>query len=255
MNLKFIFFVIATACMLFSCVPHKKTIYVQNKTQRADSVFALVNHKYLLQVGDNLYVKIMTQDSKTIDLFNFSYSNNTTFQANEMGFHLSGLSIGPDGSITLPVFGQLMVEGKTIDEVKALIQSKVDEYLSDGVANVKLISYKITVLGEVSKPGNFQVSKPDITIFDALGYAGDISDMGDRNNVLLIRKENNKTKVVELDLTDIEVMLNEYFVLYPNDVIYVKPLRAKTLKSTLPTVSLFLSVITTFLLVFSYIQR
>jgi polysaccharide export outer membrane protein len=161
-------------------------------------------------------------------------------------------SIDKNGFIQLPVLGNIQVENKSVPEVSAILQDSLENILSQPTVTVKLVNRFVSVLGEVQRPGHFSYSQEKLTVFDALGLAGDITEYGDRNDVILTRNENDRNLRINIDLTSAELMTSEYYYIRPNDMVYVKPMRKKfwgmrqfpfeILLSTLSTGILFYTV-------------
>ena len=213
----------------------------------------LIAHKkylYKIQPDDVLSVKILGLDPNTTSFFNIE--SNTAFnQYNPAALYLNGYSVNDSGYIYLPIIGPLMVKDLNIEEAASLIQSKVDEHLSKATVIVKLVNFKLTVLGEVKKPGMYNIYNDRVTIFEALGLAGDITDFGNRTNVMLIRQTARGTMLFNIDMTDSELIRSELYFLLPGDVIYVEPLRAKAVRLGVPAAQLILSGISTILLIYT----
>jgi polysaccharide export outer membrane protein len=167
---------------------------------------------------------------------------------------LEGYSIDEEGKITLPIIGGLTVKGLSVDEAQDLIQLNANKYLKNATVIVKLISFKITVLGEVNNPGYHYVYNNQITILEALGLAGDLSPTGSRKNVKLIRQAQGGSEVVLLDLTNPALLKSKYFYLLPNDAIYVEPLKARSRRLNLEHLTLVFSAATTAILILNYLD-
>jgi polysaccharide biosynthesis/export protein len=131
------------------------------------------------------------------------------------------------GFVQLPVLGNIYVKDKSIPEVSTVLQDSLNHILSKPTVTVKLVNRFVSVLGEVRIPGHFSFSQEKLTIFDALGLAGDITEYGDRNDVILTRNENGKNLRIDVDLTSSKLMTSEYYYIRPNDMVYVKPMRKK----------------------------
>lgn len=140
-----------------------------------------------------------------------------------------------DGCIDFPVLGMIPVSGLSTRQCEAVIREKLQAYLNE-VPNVtvRLSNYKVSVLGEVGKPGTYTVDDERITIFQALAQAGDMTLFSDRDDVQLIREDSlGRRNVVHLDLTQADIALSPYYYLQQNDVVYVKPTKAKVRSNTL----------------------
>jgi len=127
-----------------------------------------------------------------------------------------------EGKISYPQLGDIVVADKTVSEVRDIIQSKVDSYLESASVFVKLVNRNITVLGEVKAPGQKLMVKNQLTIFEALGTAGDITDYGNRLSVKLIRELPDGKHVAELNLTDPNIIYSPYYYILPHDIVYVE---------------------------------
>ena len=139
-----------------------------------------------------------------------------------------------DGFIDYPVLGKFSVLGLSTRECEALIRQKLEAYLNE-VPNVtvRLANFKVSVLGEVASPGTFTVTDERINIFQALSQAGDMTLFADRDDVQLLREDSiGRRHVVHLDLTEASIALSPYYYLQQNDVVYVKPTKAKVRANT-----------------------
>jgi polysaccharide export outer membrane protein len=150
--------------------------------------------------------------------------------------------------------GRLTVTNRTIDEVQNLIQTQTDKYLNNATVIVKLTSFKITILGEVRSPGHYFIYNNQATVLEALGMAGDLTPIGNRKKVKLIRQVPTGSEVMLLNLTDARLLQSEFFFMKPGDVLYVEPLRAHTKRSNLEILSVVFSAITTGVLIMSYVN-
>jgi polysaccharide export outer membrane protein len=136
--------------------------------------------------------------------------------------------VGKDGTILLPVIGQVYVSGKTLEEIKNDLQVRVDVYYKDAIIDVKTAGIKINVLGEVNSPGTYTFYQNEVSIFDVLSTSGDLTELANREQIKILRHNNNIVSVHKLDLTSDALLSSEFYMLQPNDVLYVEPLRVKT---------------------------
>jgi len=162
--------------------------------------------------------------------------------------------VDEEGKISYPQLGELKVGDLNVSEIRDILQTKVDNYLENASVFVKHVNRTLTVLGEVNNPGQQSMVKNRLTIFEALGTAGDINDYGNRMDVKLFRENNTGTFVASVDLTDPNIMFSPYYYILPHDVLYVEPAKkvfgAKTMPFTTP-LSMVLSVVSTVLLIIS----
>ena len=136
-----------------------------------------------------------------------------------------GYLVNTDGMITMPILGKIKAQNLTLIELENFLVKKLkdENHLSDPIVTARILNAKFTILGEVNKPGTYNFNEENISILQALGYAGDLTINGKRNNVLIIREENNIKTYATLDLTSKKWFDSPYYYIKPNDVIYVNP--------------------------------
>lgn len=132
-------------------------------------------------------------------------------------------TVDVDGDINYPGIGKIHVAGMTCEALRDFITKEVSKEVKDPVVLVQMINYRINVSGEVTRPGSIYVTSPRFSILDAIAQAGDLTQYGERNNVLLIREENGERKHIRLDLNSPEILSSPYFFMKQNDYIYVEP--------------------------------
>ncbi len=250
---------------LQSCISNKDYIYLQNKSgesHQSDS-FAIKNVEYKLKPGDILYIKLVTEDEKMNALFNPLTSGNMNMQMfNQQGmgtpYYFIGYSLDKNGQIELPFIGILDLKGKTIDETKFLLEIEAKKYFKNYFLQIKLAEFRISILGSVNRPGQFFYMVNKLNILEALAMAGDVNEIAKRSKLTLIREENGQTKLYTIDLTDKNLLNSPYYYIHPNDVIYVQPVKSRslgnlsnfqgTLSAILPIFSTFLLVLNTYII-------
>ena len=133
--------------------------------------------------------------------------------------------VNNQGEIDFPVLGRLKISGLTKNECEALIREKLIPYLKETpIVNVRMVNYKISVLGEVKSPGTFTVSNEKVNVLEALAMAGDMTVYGVRDNVKLVRENANGERIIQtLNLNDADLIRSPYFYLQQNDILYVSP--------------------------------
>jgi polysaccharide export outer membrane protein len=225
-----------------SCVSNKKMIYLQGATQE----YALpqeIKEYFELQVqpDDQLAISVASKDVELIQRFNnntlIGGGNNSTTGTNTVNVS-SGVSyfqVNKEGNIEFPIFGTLHVGGMTTCEISSMIQKRmIDEgYINDAVVNTKIMSFKVTVMGDVKTPGTQTYQGERLTILEALGKAGDLTNSAYRDNVLVIREENGQRRAYEVNLLDNQAVFNSpAYYLQQNDVIYVQPNKSQRVKGS-----------------------
>lgn len=217
------------ALLLSSCVPLKKTIYLQVRDD-ADTLSTYVNDRkidYRVQPGDNLYIKVVTLDAQITTLLNPLTSGGGGGTANDASVYLQSYTVNEAGYLDFPMIGEVFVRNLDIEEVKDVITEKLKEYLRELVVVVKLVNFNITILGEVARPGLYKIYQTDINIFEALSMSGDMTDFANAQDVAIVRETKFGAEVEYINMTKRDILSSKYYYLKPNDIIYVRPVRAK----------------------------
>tara|TARA_B100000809_G_scaffold108898_1_gene107367 strand:- start:579 stop:1358 length:780 start_codon:yes stop_codon:yes gene_type:complete len=236
--------------LLQACIPMRKVVYMKNNpiTEKEIIITPPVHH---LEIGDVLFVRVLSSNDKSYEFFNVETNTNSSANNTSMAsLYLNGSTINSLGMIEIPVIGKIFLLGKNLEEAKISVQKVVDEYLQDAIVIVKLANFQVTILGEVNKPGTFPVFKENVTIFEALALAGDLSDYANRQKIKIVRTHNNKKKIYTIDLTNQQLLLSDFYYLRNDDMIYVEPLKYRTFRksqsqivlSALTTLSLMVNV-------------
>jgi len=228
----FAFFILIL--LLSSCYSSKKAIYLQGLSEGAR--FKSVDFEYRLQPGDVLSIVVKSLDELNSQIFNIQSQPNYG-NVNGNSLFLSGYTINSEGYIKLPILGDIKMANMTIEQAEQIIQGEVDKYLKNSTVIVKMVSFKVSVLGDVKSPGYYYFFNARGNIFEGLSMAGDINPTGNHKRVKLIRQTPEGAKAHILDLTDPKVIESEFFYLLPNDVVYVEPLRANTTRRNLELLS------------------
>ncbi len=231
-----------------ACIPLKEVSYMKN-TDNDDNQFQYSNviKGRKIKALDELYIKVMSTDEKTAQLFSMESSERYNFNLNLITYR-----VDESGYIAFPFIGKVNVVGKTLADVKPLLESKLSEYISNANVIIKYVNNKITVLGEVTNPGTYYFAENYISIFDAVGLAGGIDQYGNKKDITLVRTKGDKISYYCLDLTKKNIAESEFFYLQPKDVIIVNPIRFKFWTMQTGTVSVVLSTVTTLVAVLYY---
>lgn len=245
-----------------SCTSQKKLSYLNNLPQSSEpQYFSHEMIDYKVQYRDLLYidVKTMTPEGQIENVLQGSNSGNMSYIQGEATQYIVGYDVKKDGNIILPVIGEIFVSGKTLPEIRIKMQEKIDSVFNHAYVDVKLLSFKFTVLGEARLPGTYINYNDYLTIYEAIGRAGGIGDYGRRDQVLVIRSTSDGSKTFNVNLQDKNILTSEVYFLLPNDVIIVEPLKHKFFNLNLPTFSFVLSsvtgVVTTTLLLINYFSK
>ena len=228
--------------MMVGCGSSKQVAYWQN----IDSI-SLAASKGLFDAKimpkDELTILVQTTDPLTSEPFNLR----STGQVNTKN-QITGYLVDNDGMINFPIVGKIHVAGLTKTECEDLIKSKIQPYLArteNPLVSVRTSSYRITVIGEVNKPGVIPVTTEKISLVEALAEAGDMTVYGKRDNILLVREDKSGEKhKVRLNMNDANIINSPYYYLQQNDIVYVEPHKVKARNTFFGSnTSIFYSVI------------
>ena len=232
-----LFAAVVAAMVMTSCVSQKKILYLQ-KEQMIDSITSIEyqnkrSFDYKVQPGDNLYIRVSSMDKNFSEFFNSSGNTNMGSSSSggnssgNAGIYLNGFSVSDEGTINFPYAGTIYVKDLTIDEIQQKIQNIIGEYQKETIVYVKLGLFNLTILGEVSRPGQYQVYQSDINLFQALALAGNATDFANKKNVKIIHQTTEGSQIVRVNINDADILSNPQYYLKPNDIIYVEPLGIK----------------------------
>lgn len=253
MTKKFTTNVIASLAILLlsACASSKNVAYIQNSDTFAADNSALLYEAHIMP-KDVLTITVSTVNPEISAPFNLVVSptlgTTSTGNSQTVGTNraLQTYLVSNDGTISFPVLGTLKVGGLSKAECEKMIHDRIIRYLNgkeDPVVTVRMANYKISVLGEVARPGMFTVSNEEINIFEALALAGDLTIYGVRDRVKLIRKDaDGKRNVYTMNLNDVNIINSPCYYLQQNDVLYVEPNKVKARNSGVgQTTSLWLT--------------
>lgn len=234
-------FILVIAVLASSCVRVKDMKYLQGDTDYISETDHQTKYiEYRLKSEDVVQIKVFTTSE---DKFNFFAQAQAQLEGGSA--ELAGSVIDDRGYIEIPVIGEVMVQGLTIDEA----EDKLGDLLkASGLEApkvvMKLLSFKYTVLGEVRRPGVFHNYTGKVNILDALAQAGDLTDFADRKNIKIVRYQGNNAKILHLNVLDDDILSNPNFYLQPEDQILVDPLNAKNSQAYRTNIGVTLGIMT-----------
>ena len=237
MNYKSLFLLIVAALLLQGCTSYKNSIYMQNSDVLEVLKQKESSYDYRVMPKDELTITITTSDAAASAPFYRKIGQDRSQVNNSQGMNNAKLLdylVDNEGYIDYPGLGKLQVKGLTTRECEALMRDELQKYLNE-VPNVtvRVSNFKVSVLGEVNKPGTFLVTDEQINVFQALALAGDMTLFSRRQDVQLMRADaNGKLNTICLDLTDANITASPYFYLQQNDILYVKPTKMKVYSNT-----------------------
>lgn len=240
---------------LSSCVSTKKVTYLQDlpltEQSKIDSVVKFIEPT--IHSDDILAINIITVDPQSVEVINQAATVQGLGTATNLNNqNINGFPVDKNGDIEIAMIGKVRVAGLTTYQAKELIRSKVSKDFKDPNVNVRFANFKISVLGEVSKPAAYTLPNEKVSILDALSLAGDLTLYGKRENILVIRDNNGKKEFGRLNLNSTNIFTSPYYYLRQNDVVYVEPNKAKVISlnsAARTTGAVIISAISTIVLI------
>jgi polysaccharide export outer membrane protein len=174
-------------------------------------------------------------------------SSTTQMYGAPIGREVNGYRVSQKGTITIPMLGEIMLAGLSLEEAQNRLRETAEEFLIDPHIQIKFLNYKVDLLGEVRFPGIYYNYEGKISILEAIGMANGITDFADIKNTLVKRHVGNKVVTIKLDLTDSSVYSSDVFYLQPNDLVYIPPSKLKRRQVNVQTYSMVLSTISVLL--------
>lgn len=229
---KLLLFGMTVLLLATSCVSTKKLIYLQGADKLGDLPESVSqNYELTLQKDDQLAISLSSRDKELLEPFisKIQIGQNATSTSSSYATgslqKLNYIQIDPEGNILLPMLGKIKAEGLTLTTLQAKIEKKmIDEnYMKDPQVTVKLMNFKVAVLGDVKTPKQVDVLNDRITILEALAQAGDLNVSAIRSNILVLREENGTRTSHVVDLTSVDLTKSDYYYLRQNDIVYVEP--------------------------------
>ena len=224
-------FILCVAMLLASCKTPKDVAYLQGVSLLSKEQLAAMSQTYSAMIceDDLLTITVTAEDPRVVVAFNpptyaFTAPGETGINTQQQ---LQTYLVDKDGMINFPVLGRIKAGGLSKHELSVYLQSEIGKYVKDVMVNIQIVNYKISVIGEVNRPGSISVRNDRISILDAIAQSGDLTINGNRKNIIIARNQNGTPDIGLIDLTDPAVFASPYYYLQQNDVIYVEPNDAK----------------------------
>lgn len=255
--------VICLVISLASCVNNKKlskeAVYFQKLTDSSLRT-SIVAYEAVIQKGDILGIKVMTANEASSRILNqqtvpIAAGGNTGSGSADGTI---GYLVDNEGNISFPQIGKVHVAGYSASAITDSLTKLVKPIVSDAIVSIRVLNFKITVLGEVFKPGSMSIPNERVTILDAIGLAGDLTVFGRRDNIKVIREVNGKREMGVLDLKNGDIFNSPYYYLRQNDIVYVEMNSRKmgnADQTNVRTISIALAAITAVALIVSTINN
>lgn len=251
-------FVVIVIAIISSCIPQERLILMQYD-EMIDSTYALTfdgtefaDSEYRIQVNDYLFISIRAVEGGITDIFT---SNAAIYQTSGKNQSLVGYYVNSDGTIDYPYLGRIYLKGQTLREAMETVKIASESLVGKAKVEVRLINNSISILGEVVKPNSYFITKTKISIYEAISLGEGFTAYAKRNKVKVLRTTNGERKLYLVDLNSGQQIGKNMFFVYPNDVVYVEPMRAKSIGLT-PTFSLtVLTTVITFVVLVSSLSN
>lgn len=250
MNLKYYLFAVFCGMMCACSVP-KDVVYFQGIDQMTPEQLSKMSQTYTTKItnDDLLSINVTAWDPAAVTPFNppvyaYSAQGEQPLVASQAQYTYL---VDKDGNINFPVLGKIHVAGLTRQELSEKMNQMISKYVENPLVNVQLLNFKVTMMGELNRPGSYTIKNDRVTILDVIGMAGDLPLTANRKNLLVIREENGKKEIYRMDITDPAIFASPCFYLKQNDVVYVEPVktkqRARTSSDRQFTISLFTTLL------------
>lgn len=209
-----------------SCLSYKKIVYFQKKADAASIVSFDTTFVTVIHPNDILNVFVTSINAEASKYFNFS-DRPETIGTNSASPGANGYLVDANGFIQLPLIGSVKVGGLTSAAARDTIVRRLEKYIETPSVKLNIQNFKVTVLGEVVRPGVYYVSSEKMTLTDVLSMAGDMTLYGKRENIMVVREENGRKNFGSVDITSRDFFTSPFYNLHSNDIVYVEPLKAK----------------------------
>jgi polysaccharide export outer membrane protein len=241
--------------VISSCVSEKTMTFFRDFDQNINArEVQQADDEYLVKPNDNLYVSVKTINPEVNAMF--SQNEGTMATGNQytalVGQHIYGYQVDNNGDIILPVIGLVNVGGRTLKGAKEQIQVRADEYLKGADVQVRLLNYKVSLLGEVRSPGVFYNYNNTLTVLEAISMAGGTTDFAKLTDILVVRQTEDSVEPHRLDLTSKDILYSEAFYLKANDVVVISPQKLKNVRLNAQYYTLGISSVSAILLILNF---
>lgn len=223
--MKNFYIVLFLAVALFtSCVPKKEVVYLQGTQTSQNSVS---NYEPLIQKDDLLFINVSSSQVEAVAPFNLDSQMKDSGAQGGYSNHKQSYLVDNKGNIEFPILGTIAVSGFSINDLRDFLKDRLKPYVTDAVINIRIINFKVTVVGEVNNPGMVTTDTQRFTLFDALAKSGDLTLYGKRDNILIVRDFQGMKTYNRVDITQADFVNSPFYYLDQNDFIYVEPKKSR----------------------------
>lgn len=212
---------------LSSCVEHKMLVNFNEGPAFPEGARPIpLASTIRIQPDDLLEIGVYAADPVAVAPFTLQGIGARTKEENNVTGN--NFLVDQQGDIEFPVLGKLHLAGLSIEQARDTFKARIGQYINNPIVNVRWLNFKFTVLGEVTRPATYTLPERSVTVLEAIGLAGDLTNYGNRKNILIIREQDGQREFGRIDLQDRNVFSSPYYYLKQNDVLYVEPLKQKT---------------------------
>lgn len=238
--------------LVTSCATKREIIYFQDAQELNDSD-ELQRFEPVVEMNDVLHINVSSLNAEVVAPFVKKQEQGINNNQNPL---LNGYLVSAEGTVQFPVLGAVLVAGKTRSQIENELKTQLSQFITDVVVDVRIMNFKITVIGAVNNPGVYTIQDERVTIPQALGLAGDLSIDGNREKIMILREEDGKQKVTNIDITQTDLFSSPYYFLKQNDIVYVEPsLKGVKKAGFIPDIPALLSLFTVILSTVIIISR
>ena len=247
-NIRKISLIFIIGALLFSsCVPQKKMLLLKEMEMATENTSIEYQNErtlnYKIQPGDNLLIRATSIiDEKTSAILNGGETR-SNYLNSDASIYLNSYTVNKDGYIDYPLTGLVEVKNLTVEQAKEKLQNELSKYVKETALMVKLSNFDLTIIGEVMRPGKYKIYQSEIGILEALALAGNVTNFAKTETVKLVRRTDNGSEIITLNIGEADILSSPYYYLKPNDILYIEPLKFKQWGFTSFPYSTVLSVI------------
>lgn len=235
-----------------SCVPQKKMLLLKNMEMANETTSIEYQNErsleYKIKPGDNLFIRAFNM----IDEKNVLSGDRSNYLTSDAAIYLSSYTVNKDGCIDFPLTGLVEVKNLTVEQAKKKMETELAKYVKETAVMLKLSNFDLTILGEVSRPGKYKIYQSEISILEALSLAGNMSNFAKTSSVKVVRRTDNGSEIVTLDVGSADILASPYYYLKPNDIVYVEPMKIKQWGFTTFPYSTVMSIVSLGVTVLTY---
>ena len=219
--------------LLISCASKEDVVYFQGM-DGSDNSIGLDSYSPTYHIDDELVIIVNALDSEAARPFNKASVSVSTNLLDARGRErIQTYRVDSEGEIDFPVLGKITMAGLNRQQATSMLQEKLSDYIKNPIVDIETVNYKITVLGEVARPGTYTTTNERITLIEAISLSGDLTIYGERENVLVIQDYDGKKTYTRVNLKSNELFESPVYYLSQNDVVYVEPNKTRAKNSAI----------------------